>query len=140
MRLIPPIDAVKTPKMTLEHHDIERIAARVADLLRADLPTQEVKFVTAAVIARELGVDRDWVYAHAQELGAVRLGGEHGRLRFDLIKIRQRLAVEGPRTNRRRNRKQPVGVVDRRPHLELPLGHQISGRAALERPRPDNGK
>ena len=40
--------------------------------------------VTAAELARLLGVGRSFVYDHAAELGAVRLGaGPKARLRFD---------------------------------------------------------
>jgi hypothetical protein len=39
--------------------------------------------VDAATLARALGVDRSFVYRHAAELGAVRIGGPQGRLRFD---------------------------------------------------------
>ena len=46
-----------------------------------------VRLVDAATLARILDVDRDWVYAHARELQAVRLGGERGRLRFDLALV-----------------------------------------------------
>lgn len=43
--------------------------------------------VDATAIARQLRVDRSWVYAHADELGAVRLGdGPRPRLRFDPAK------------------------------------------------------
>jgi hypothetical protein len=42
------------------------------------------RLVDAAILAAELGVDRSWVYAHRDELGAVRLGvGSKPRLRFD---------------------------------------------------------
>jgi hypothetical protein len=39
-----------------------------------------------------LGIERDWVYAHARELGAIRLGGTQGRLRFDLREVTRALA------------------------------------------------
>ncbi len=78
--------------MTLDDEDIERIAARVAELLEADTTT---RYVDATVVARKLDVDRDWVYAHARELGGVRLGGPRGRLRFDLPAIRRRLECQG---------------------------------------------
>lgn len=81
------------------------------------------------------------------ELGAVRLGGEHGRLRFDLAKIRGQLApsphpgrTEQPRTSRRRRPQRRRGHLDLLPYTELPSTHQISGRAACQRPRPDTGK
>jgi hypothetical protein len=47
--------------------------------------------LTAAQVAARLGVSRDWVYAHADRLGAVRLGrsqaGAKPRLRFDLNRV-----------------------------------------------------
>jgi integrase len=41
-----------------------------------------VRFVDAATVAMIFGVERDWVYADAQDFGAIRLGGRNGRLRF----------------------------------------------------------
>jgi len=76
--------------LTLDAEDIERIAVRVVELLHetpepgTTADEQGVRFVDAATLARLLGVERDWVYAHAADLGAVRLGGQRGRLRFDL--------------------------------------------------------
>lgn len=62
---------------------IEAIARRVAQLLRAP-DVQGDGLLAAAQVAARLGVDRSWVYAHADELGAVRLGqGPRPRLRFD---------------------------------------------------------
>ena len=78
--------------MKLDGDDIEAIAQRVAQLLR-DEPESEpsVRLVDAATVAERLGVERDWVYAHATQLGAVRLGGPRGRLRFDLAAVEQKL-------------------------------------------------
>jgi hypothetical protein len=40
--------------------------------------------LTAAQVAARFNVDRGWVYAHAEQLGVVRLGdGPRPRLRFD---------------------------------------------------------
>ncbi len=59
----------------------DRIADRVADRMGAGSTS---RLLTADELATELGVERGWVYRHAQELGAVRLGdGPQGRLRFD---------------------------------------------------------
>jgi hypothetical protein len=63
--------------------DIEAIAQRVAELIRTEASLVDQRYVDAATLAHLLAIDRDWVYAHAGELGAVRLGGAHGRLRFD---------------------------------------------------------
>lgn len=84
--------------MGLDAEDIERIAERVVTLL-AEAQRERVvvsaRFVDAMTLAQLLGVDRDWVYTHAEQLGAVRLGGERGRLRFDLATLDQRLERVG---------------------------------------------
>ena len=54
------------------------------------------RLATAEEIAREFGVERDWVYANADTLGALRLGdGLKPRLRFDRSQARQVLASLG---------------------------------------------
>ncbi len=67
----------------------DAIAQRIAGLLHdADAPTAH-RLVSAAEVACELNVGRQWVYEHAEELGALRLGdGPRGRLRFDLETVR----------------------------------------------------
>ena len=81
--------------MRLDADDVEAIAVRVAELL-GTAPAGTPRYVDAADLARALGVDRDWVYAHAAELGAIRLGGPRGRLRFDLHNVRRVLAADEP--------------------------------------------
>lgn len=73
----------------LASEDVERIAERVVELLqqRQEAAAAPVRFVDAATLAATLGVKRDWVYAHAKQLGAIRLGGPYGRLRFDLNQL-----------------------------------------------------
>jgi hypothetical protein len=73
----------------LDPGEAERIAALVAAAVRSDPPA---RFLDAAATARMLSVERDWVYEHAEELGAVRLGGPRGRLRFDRHEVCERLA------------------------------------------------
>jgi hypothetical protein len=134
--------------MRLDDEDIERIAARVAELLQEGGDADAVRFVDAAFVARKLDVDRDWVYAHARELGGVRLGGPRGRLRFDLQTIRRHLdptgappgAHERGRRRLRKRSRKPLGNVDLLPYTEVPSTGKIGGRAARERPRPDNGR
>lgn len=94
--------------LTLDSDDIEAIARRVAELVGP-----LAGFVDARSVAVALQVERDWVYAHARELGVLRLGaGPKARLRFDLAEVRQRmgaLAAEGddpPREERLRRRPQ----------------------------------
>jgi hypothetical protein len=70
---------------------VQAIAERVADLLRCE-PTRS-RLVDAQTLADALGVDRSYVYSHADELGAVRIGsGSKPRLRFDLDTARKAFA------------------------------------------------
>jgi hypothetical protein len=64
---------------------IEAIAQRVADLLRTEPATHSApRLVDAGQLARQLGLTRAWVYEHAGDLGAIRLGdGPKARLRFN---------------------------------------------------------
>jgi hypothetical protein len=134
--------------MTLDEDDIERVAARVVELLQEDT-TSAARYVDAAFLAQKLGVDRDWVYAHARELGGVRLGGPRGRLRFDLQKIRRQLDCpdegrlrtgEQRRARPRKRLPRRLANVDLLPYTELRSTGQIGGRATRQRPRPDNGR
>jgi hypothetical protein len=77
--------------LRLDPRDVEAIARRVAELVGTAEPPA-VRYVDAAELARVLGIERDWVYAHARELGAIRLGGTQGRLRFDLREVTHALA------------------------------------------------
>jgi len=48
--------------------------------------------LTASQVAAAFNVTRGWVYAHADELGAIRLGdGPRPRLRFDPAMVTRRL-------------------------------------------------
>jgi hypothetical protein len=121
--------------MTLDSDDIESIATRVAELLRDDVPASPARLADAAEVARELGVDRDWVYAHTRDLGATRLGGDRGRWRFDLTRIRQDLArppaSKSRSTARGRRCQQPKrsrSDVELIPYTEVRSTGQISGR------------
>ena len=74
--------------MTLDHEDIEVIAERAAhlvvQLLRQPSPGA-YRLLNPEELARALNVSADYVYAHAADLGAMRLGdGPRARPRFDL--------------------------------------------------------
>jgi hypothetical protein len=61
--------------------------------------------VDARDFADGLGVSLDYVYAHAIELGAMRLGsGPKARMRFDRDRARQALEARGELTNGKRRR------------------------------------
>lgn len=75
---------------------IDQIAERVADLLEQRAGQRRVPsagLVDVTELARHLGVTRAWVYQHAAELGAIRIGsGPRARLRFDLEAAKEALA------------------------------------------------
>jgi hypothetical protein len=98
------LTAMRLRDMKLDADDIEQIANRVADLLRSHQSSGAGRYVDAATLADELGVDRDWVYAHAGQLGAIRLGGPRGRLRFDRPQALANLAHEQKPAARKRGR------------------------------------
>jgi hypothetical protein len=67
---------------------IEALAPCLASLLRDSVLEGPQRYVDAAAVAALFGVERDWVYAHKDELGALRLGtGRRARLRFDLTRV-----------------------------------------------------
>jgi len=85
---------------------VEDAARRVMELLREQDHLAVGQLVDAATVARELGVSRDTVYAHANELGAIRLGdGPRSRMRFDLARARDGWAACS--TGRRSERPEP---------------------------------
>jgi hypothetical protein len=93
-----PLPSTRTPRRwararhaaaELTPQAIEQIAQRVAQLLHEHHDTHPrpapPRLLDATQLARHLGVTRTWVYEHAQQLGAIRLGtGTKARLRFDL--------------------------------------------------------
>lgn len=77
----------------LDHAAILAVAREVAVLLRHSSEPAG-RLLTAAQVAARFNVDRGWVYAHAEELGVVRLGsGPRPRLRFDPAIVAQRLVT-----------------------------------------------
>ena len=70
-------------RIKLDPETVDRIARRVMELLE-ERGLQKRELVDAAELARRFGIERSWVYSHAIELGAVKLGsGTKPRLRFD---------------------------------------------------------
>jgi hypothetical protein len=82
---------------------VEAIAQRVADLLRNELGLGS-PLLTPSEVAEQFAVSRAWVYQHAEELGAIRLGqGPKARLRFDARAVSTRLnrdRVDVPRASK----------------------------------------
>jgi hypothetical protein len=86
--------------MFLSPEDVEAVARRTVELLRGDRPSA-FRLVDARELAEQLGVHPSFVYSHAKELGAMRLGtGRKSRIRFDIDRAREaldarRLSAEG---------------------------------------------
>jgi len=98
--------------VALDPGAVEAIARRVAELLHQDQPITPAsrRLLSAAEVAEWWGVDRGWVYQHADELGAQRLGaGARPRLRFDPTLVAARLAPDrtGAATRRPPVRRHP---------------------------------
>jgi hypothetical protein len=76
-----------SPAIRLDPESVERVAARVAEILRVG-PANPRRPIDAAEVALRLGRSRGWVYEHATELGASRpLKGRRSRLLFDPARI-----------------------------------------------------
>jgi hypothetical protein len=129
--------AVEMPsaRIKLDPQTTEAIARRVVGLLeKRGLQNREL--IDAAELARRFGIKRAWVYSHAIELGAVKLGdGAKPRLRFDpevaarvLRRVGEGPAADPPARSGKRAG-QPRGS-ERRAEL-LPIrGRDDSGSAA----------
>jgi hypothetical protein len=74
----------------LDDASVNAVAERVVELLRAESIGGDL--IDSVEVARRFSVSRDYVYEHAEELGAMRLGsGSRARLRFDPATVRERL-------------------------------------------------
>lgn len=89
------------PRLT--QADVEAIADCVVEQMRKVLrPQMWFGLADAAEVARRLRVHENWVYAHAQDLGVIRLGeGEKARLRFDLERVANTLGIASTPPGRR---------------------------------------
>lgn len=83
-----------TAQVRLAPESIEALALRITELLGArEAPHKShPERISASEVARQWGIGRRWVYEHADELGAWRLGaGNRPRLRFDPDEVAERL-------------------------------------------------
>jgi hypothetical protein len=96
--------------MVLSPDDVEAVARRTVELLQGEHRTT-FRLVDARELAVLLGVQPSFVYAHATELGAMRLGsGRKARMRFDVDRARQALDA---RRRRQPNRSHRHGAAAR---------------------------
>ena len=111
--------------MRLDPESVEEVATRVAELLAPRFQPARAphrRLLSAAEVSEWWGVERSWVYEHAGELGAIRLGaGRRPRLRFDPDLVAQRIAAlaegrrappQGRRRGGRRSRRISTGAAD----------------------------
>jgi hypothetical protein len=101
------------PVPRLTQAEIEAIAECVVEQMRDLLrPPLWFGLADAAEVARRLRVRENWVYAHAGELGAIRLGdGEKARLRFDLQRVARAVGItESERGGRAAGRPRTHGL------------------------------
>ncbi len=98
---------------------IDAIVERVVEAIRSEgnvRPTREApEWLDAREVAQRLGVSREWVYEHAEELGASRIGtGPRPRLRFPPHVLEARADKRTPAEEARRpteRRSKPDGLV-----------------------------
>ncbi|MGC1852405.1 MAG: hypothetical protein WA687_08205 [Solirubrobacterales bacterium] len=90
-------------EVRLAPDSIESLARRLAELLvPAEESPQRRRLISAEEVASWWGVGRRWVYDHAEELGARRLGaGRRPRLRFDPEEVAERLGELNGKDERR---------------------------------------
>jgi hypothetical protein len=94
---------------------VECLLVRVGEALR---PALWFGLADVTEVAQRLRVHESWVYAHAEELGAIRLGtGEKARLRFDLERVARAIGA---------NDSERIGKGPGRPRT-----HGLPGRVRL---------
>ena len=117
---------------------VEAVARRVVELLGEEVLPSAPRYVDAATLARELDVEREWVYSNAERLGAIRLGGPKGRLRFNREVVKERLSFpEGNRRHHRRAASRPRQRPKRRaPGVKsAQIQRRASGSAPARSPK-----
>jgi hypothetical protein len=106
----PATEKPVTGALHLDDASVDTVAQRVAELLLGKEVVAGAR-VDAAEIARRFRVSRDYVYRHADELGAMRLGGgPKARLRFDPATVAARLSALPSRSDEVPQRRNPRPV------------------------------
>ena len=137
--------------VTLTDEQLKSLADLIAERLRDDddekrasVAAAPKSLLDAAGLAERLGCSRRWVYDHAEELGAVRLGsGPKAPLRFDLEAAKSAMArsgCEGSQAEKARidggsehpGRRRPRRLPDRLPKPGLVLAVGGSGVAGAD--------
>lgn len=136
MRGVNPVSLdIKGMSISLDPQSAAAIARELAVLL--DRRTEPSALLTADQVAERFNVDRGWVYAHAGELGVLRLGcGRRPRLRFDPAVVAQALLADPPawppaRPTRPITRTRPQGPI---PLLPVNRDRTVGGENRIRRP------
>lgn len=93
---------------------IARILERIVWMLATEHHSGHARLLSADEVAERYGVSRSWVYEHAQELGALKLGRHrNGRVRFDRAVVERNLERIGPPEigSQRRRVRQPAAAA-----------------------------
>lgn len=102
----------------------DAIAERVLAGLNGAKPASSL--VDAATLAAELGTSPRFVYEHADELGAMRLGsGPKARLRFDLEAARAALACSAGKRSQAETASDGGRSAPRRPRVRRGMPNQL---------------
>jgi len=115
---------------------VETLAGRLAELMAPEEPEPgREPLLSAAEVAQWWGVDRRWVYEHAEELGVRRLGkGTRPRLRFEREEVAERLGDPGRGGGEGDARRSAPMRGDRRTNSLSPRSRAKLGRRARKRP------
>ena len=98
-----PRDLLDAGEVRLAPESVEALARCLAELLVPSRPSVPRRLLTATEVSEWWGVERSWVYAHADDLGVRRLGaGPRPRLRFDHDEVAERLGHATPSMDGRR--------------------------------------
>jgi len=127
-----------TGELRLAPESIEALASRLAEVLGASaFATGEERkgerMISAAEVSQRWAVSRRWVYNHAEQLGARRLGsGARPRLRFDPDEVAERLGA--PRRLARAGDKRRLTAMASFPHSDsLSARHRAIVGGELDR-------
>jgi predicted DNA-binding transcriptional regulator AlpA len=97
----------------------DAVVARILDLIRMEGLIERAgsgqRWLDAQEVAQRLGVSREWVYEHADELGARRIGsGRRPRLRFPALSLDRPangFGVVGEHSEPSRLQRRPGGLI-----------------------------
>ena len=123
-------------EVRLDPEGVEALARRLAELMgpQESEPRRE-QLMSAAEVAEWWGVARRWVYEHADELGARRLGsGIRPRLRFDPAEVAESLGDPPGWGGEGDTRRLPQVRGDRKMNSLSPPSRAMVGRHARKRP------